>query len=129
MIRTSPAVAAVVLLAACGGGSSSGSDLKVTGTVTASGAPEAQTVTLDMTDDLTFDPNVVNAKAGALTITLKNAGQIPHNLVFDEASVGATGTIDGGKTQTLSVRFDKAGTYTFTCTFHSGMDGKAEVSG
>jgi plastocyanin len=126
-----PAVALVMLLlvAACGGGSSSGSDLKVTGTVTASGVPSAQTVSLDMEDDLTFVPNVIDAKAGALTISVENAGRIPHNLKFEDRSIGGTGTINGGATGTLSVRFTKAGTYTFVCTFHSGMDGKVVVSG
>jgi plastocyanin len=117
----------VLLVAACGGGSSGGSDLKVTGTVSASGAPSAQTVSLDMKDDLTFVPNVVDAKVGSLTISIENAGQIPHNLVFSDRSVGATGTIKGHSTGTLSVSLKKAGTYTFVCTFHSGMDGKVVV--
>ena len=129
MTRTRSAVVVLVLLtAACGGGSKS-SGLKVTGTVTASGSPTAQTVSLDMKDDLTFVPNVVEAKVGSLTISLDNAGQIPHNLVFDDTGLGRTGTLKGHGTGTLSVRFDKAGTFTFSCTFHSGMDGKVVVSG
>lgn len=129
MTRKPAALAVLVLLAACSGGSAKGSDLKVTGTVTAKGAPEAQTVSLDMTDNLTFVPNVVDAKVGALTFTLENAGRVPHNLEFDDTAIGKTGTINGHATETLSVRFRKAGTYTFTCTFHSGMDGKVVVSG
>jgi plastocyanin len=127
--RTSVALVALLLVAGCGGGSSKGSDLKVTGTVTASGAPSAQTVSLDMRDNLTFAPNVVDAKVGNLTVSIENAGQIPHNLVFNDRSIGSTGTIKGHATATLSVALKKAGTYTFVCTFHSGMDGKVVVTG
>jgi plastocyanin len=127
--RTPLALAAVLLVTACGGGSSNGSDLKVTGTVTASGAPDAQTVSLDMTDRLAFVPNVVNARVGRLTMTVENSGQLPHNLIFDDGSIGKTGTVNGHATATLSARFTKAGTYTFACTFHSGMKGKVVVSG
>jgi plastocyanin len=123
------AVSALLLATACSGGSSSGSDVTVTGTVTADGAPDAQRVSLDMTDNLTFVPNVVDARSGTLSLSLTNAGGVPHNLVFDDSSLGKTGTVKGHGTATLSVRFDKAGTYQFVCTFHSGMDGKVVVTG
>jgi plastocyanin len=122
--------AALLLLAGCGGSGTSGtSDLKVTGTVTASGAAAAQTVRLDMTDSLTFTPNVVQAKVGSLALTVENAGTIPHNLVFDDGALGHTGTVKGHATATLTVPLAKAGTFRFTCTFHSGMDGKIVVGG
>jgi plastocyanin len=119
---------AVLLVAACGGGSS-GSAFTVTGTVTASGAPDAQRASREMRDDLSFVPNVVDAKSGTLTLAVTNAGGVPHNLVFDDGSLGKTGTVKGHGTATLSVHFGKAGTYTFVCTFHSGMDGKVVVTG
>ena len=129
--RTAAAVAALLLVAGCGGGGGGGSkgDLKVTGTVTATGDPSAQTATLDMTDDLTFVPNVVNAKVGNLNLAVQNAGRVPHNLVFDDGSLGKTDTVRGHATATLSVKLAKAGTYRFTCTFHSGMDGQVVVTG
>ena len=37
-------------------------------------------------------------------------------------------TVDGGESEPLKVVFTKAGTYTFQCTFHSGMTGKVVVS-
>jgi plastocyanin len=126
--RTAAAAAALLLLAGCSGGDKA-EGLDVTGTVTASGAPGSQTASLDMTDDLTFDPNVVKAKVGNLNLSIKNVGKVPHNLVFDDESLGKTGTVKGGATATLSVRLSKAGSYTFTCTFHPGMDGKVEVTG
>jgi plastocyanin len=127
--RTAAALAALTLAAACGGGDGSKGDLKVTGTVTASGDPSAQTASLDMTDDLTFEPNVVNAKVGNLNLAVANAGQVPHNLVFDDPSLGKTDTVRGKATATLSVKLSKAGTYRFVCTFHSGMDGQVVVTG
>ena len=130
MTRTLTAAVALVLLAGCGGSSGgSGDGLKVTGTVTAAGAPSAQTASLQMTDRLTFTPNVVQAKVGALALSVENAGAIPHNLVFSDSSLGKTDTVKGHATATLSVALRKPGTFRFTCTFHSGMDGQLVVSG
>jgi plastocyanin len=116
---------AAVLLAGCGGGSTS---VKDNGAVTTTGAADAQTATVGMTDQLKFVPNTVNAKVGTVTLDVKNEGQVPHNLHFDESSLGKTGTVDGKTTAKLKVVFDKAGTFTFVCTFHSGMTGKVVVS-
>lgn len=63
-----------------------------------------------------------------MTFAVKNLGNVPHNLTFDDASLGKTGTVDGGASEQLKVVFPKAGTYPFVCTFHSGMDGKVVVS-
>ena len=127
--RSAAAVAALLLVAGCGGGGGTKKDLKVTGTVTASGDPTAQSASLAMTDDLTFEPNVVKAKVGNLNLAVENAGRVPHNLVFDDSSLGKTDTVKGHATATLSLRLGKAGTYRFTCTFHSGMDGEVVVTG
>lgn len=129
--RFALALVPLLAVAACGGGGGGGGgkDLKVTGTVDASGSGDAQSATVDMTDELTFQPNEVKAKVGTLALTAKNVGQIPHNLVFNDAALGKTDTIDGKASATLKVRLDKAGTYRFTCTFHSGMDGQVVVTG
>lgn len=130
MTRTLTAAVALLLLAGCSSSGKAGtSSLKVTGTVTAAGAPGAQTVRLDMTDALQFSPNVVKAKVGSLALTVENAGSIPHNLVFDDASLGKTDTVKGHATATLTVPLAKAGTFRFVCTFHSGMSGQIVVSG
>lgn len=118
------ALAATALLAGCGSGSSS----KGTGSVTTTGAADAQTATVGMTDQLKFSPSTVLAKVGTVTLDVKNEGQVPHNLVFDDGALGKTGTVDGKSDATLKVSFTKAGTYTFVCTFHPGMGGKVVVS-
>jgi plastocyanin len=128
--RTAACTASLLLLAGCGGGGSDGTDeLEVTGTVMAKGVADAQTASLDMTDDLTFQPNQVTAQVGTLALTAKNVGRVPHNLVFQDAAMGTTPTVKGSGTATLTVPLKKAGTYRFTCTFHPGMDGQVVVSG
>jgi plastocyanin len=127
MTRRPLALAAVLLLAACGSGSG-GSDVEENGSVAATGSGASQSAALDMNDDLAFVPNVVTAEVGTLALTAANVGKVPHNLVFDDGSLPSTETVAGGKSQTLTVVFSKAGTYRFTCTFHPGMDGKVVVA-
>ena len=119
------AALSVVLLAGCSSGSGT---TKATGTVTSSGPATAQTAQVGMTDRLVFSPSTVNAKVGMLTLSAKNEGSTPHNLTFDDKSFGKTGTIAGKETKSVTLKLDKAGTYTFTCTFHEGMNGRVVVS-
>ena len=119
------AAAGALVLTGC---STDGDTAKSTGTATASGPPSAQTVTVGMNDKLRFVPNQLRAVVGSLTIAVRNEGRIPHNLVFDTAGVGSTERIDGGRDATLTVRFPKAGTYRFECTFHPGMNGQVVVT-
>lgn len=121
------AVLPVLLLTACGGSDdTAGSGAGPAGT--AAGDAGAQTVEVDSNDQLKFAPETINAKVGKLTLTNKNVGKIPHNLVFDDAALGKTGTVSGGESDELVLDLTKAGDYTFVCTFHSGMTGKVVVS-
>jgi plastocyanin len=113
----------IALTGACSSGS-----FHQTGHVTATGPANAQTATIDTKDNLSFDPNLVDAKVGTLTLTIRNLGQVPHNLVFSLPGLGQTSTVQGRSTATLTVTFTKAGTYAFVCTFHSNMTGKVDVS-
>lgn len=130
LTRLALAAACAVALTGCGGGddASDGGALEVTGTVTASGSGDQQAASLDMTDELSFEPNQVKAAVGRLALTVENAGRIPHNLVFADEALGKTDTVKGKATATLTVALSKAGTYRFTCTFHPGMDGEVTVS-
>lgn len=125
MKRTLTLALAAAVLSACSSGSSAPKD---SGPVTAAGAADAQTATVGMTDKLVFSPTTVAAKVGTLTLSAKNEGNTPHNLTFDDAALGKTGTISGKQTKDVRVSFDKAGTFTFTCTFHEGMSGKVVVT-
>ena len=100
-------------LAACGGGS--GDD--------AAPAAAAKTGgTAVSVQDNTFNPGTIKVKAGD-TITWTNDGAIAHTVTgkgFD------SGSLAPGKTFTFTA--GKAGTISYLCTFHAGMQGTIEVS-
>jgi len=101
-VRKTPALLLVtVLLAGCGGGGSSAG----TGAATTTGAPDAQTVTVDMRDDLKFHPSTISARPGSVAFDVANTGQVPHNLMFDDKALGGTKTVDGKTSVTLKVSF------------------------
>jgi plastocyanin len=108
--------------------SSCSSGSKGTGTTSTTGAPDAQTVTVDMRNDLKYHPSTIEARVGTVTFDIVNAESVPHDLAFKDSALGKTRMIDGKTDVTLKVTFSKPGTYDFVCTVHSGMDGKVVVS-
>ena len=73
-----------------------------------------------------FSPTDLKLKAGdSVHVTDVDPGA-PHNFTVD--GVGHSDTMSNGDTFTL--RFDKAGSYRFVCTFHErqGMEGTITVS-
>ncbi len=87
---------------------------------------------IDVTaDEYSFTPSSINLKAGdEVKITFKNAGRLPHNLVIDELKASSR-TIGGGQEDTITVKADKTGTYTFYCSVGNhrqlGMEGTVFV--
>ncbi len=128
MIRLPVLVLIPVLLSGCGGSGTTDKGDEAGGSGTTTGAADAQAVTVGMTDTLKFNPSTVDAKVGSVAFNVTNLGNIPHNLEFDDKALGKTGTIDGKASEPLKVTFAKAGTFTFVCTFHSGMTGKVVVA-
>ena len=126
MNRSAPLLIAAVLLVGCGGGAAP--DRSADTSVQAAGDADRQTATVVSTDELRFDPGIVQARVGTLELTHRNAGQIPHNLVFDDKALGAIDTVTGGQEKSITLTFTEPGTYDFVCTFHSGQDGKVVVS-
>jgi len=132
-VRSSVAAAAVlsVLLttAACGGSSSSGARSTSRSTADAS----------VNTALLAFDPKEVRIKAGQ-TVSWVGGDNITHVLVEGTYDVGADGlrtkeTDDKAfslrltkKGQQVTHTYDKAGTFTYFCTIHKGMNGTVTVS-
>ena len=94
-----PAVAALVLLAAgCGGEAAS--------------AP-VKTNKVEMVKSYRFDPGTVEVAAGD-TVTWTNDDNFTHTVKVegqDDHKVG--------KGESVSIRFDKAGSYDYVCTLHS----------
>lgn len=126
------AVALAVLLttAACGGSSGAGSS---SAPATTKGAASVNTALLK------FDPQEVRIKVGQ-TVTWIGGDNITHVLVQGTYDVGAdslrTKENDDKtfslkltkKGQQVSHTYDQAGTFTYFCTIHKGMNGTVVVS-
>jgi len=70
--------------------------------------------TLNYTNEYTYKPLRAKVKAGT-AVTWTNAGKLPHSATALDGS-WTTGEIAPG--QSATVRFDKPGTYTYSCTDH-----------
>jgi plastocyanin len=99
---------------AAGGGGDVGS--KVTGQTAAATSKE--------TDDLKFQPSSTSVKSGDV-VEWDNVGSVAHNVTFDQFSAISSEVMNGG--DKYQVKFTKAGTYQYHCTFHPGMDGTVTV--
>ena len=75
-------------------------------------------------DQLQFSPTSSTAKVGQV-VQWSNTGSVLHNITFDQGCLTDTAFQPGG---TWSVKFSQAGTYSYKCTIHPGMDGKLTVS-
>ena len=125
MRRLAAPFAVLLCLAGCGGDD----DEQPTRSVTIN--PNS---TLRVTgDEYSFDPErVVVRGAGPLTIRLRNAGELAHNLRLarDGEDVGGTPTFSDGETQSGRVNVEH-GRYQMICTVgdHAelGMTGELEV--
>jgi plastocyanin len=109
-MKVARAVLVVLLLvlsfAACGGGDDD----------SAAGSPDAVTV-----KDNLFSPKSSAVKVGD-TVTWTFKGQSAHNVTFDDFNSKLM------KSGTFTHTFDKAGSFEYHCTIHTGMTGKVVVS-
>jgi uncharacterized cupredoxin-like copper-binding protein len=71
------------------------------------------------------------------TVTLRNTGKFPHDMLFDGKGVHDVGihnakAVRPGKSATFTVTFPKAGTFEFYCAIKGhrarGMEGKVKVT-
>jgi plastocyanin len=98
------------------------SSTDVTVTVTAGGQPPA-TAGVDATASNQFTPGCVRLAAGGIvTWTFATT----HNVNFN-TSAPPGGNIPDQSSGTASRTFPNAGTYTYTCTLHQGMNGRVIV--
>ena len=120
------------LVAGCGGSSSSSSNSNsnstpaaAPATSTPAAAPAAGgTVAVSM-KNIQFAPKSVTAKVGQ-TIKWTNNDSVDHNVT---AKSGATfKSSNFGQGGTYSFKPTKAGTITYVCTIHPGMDGTIIVT-
>lgn len=73
--------------------------------------------------DFTFQPVSLAVKAGT-TVTWANTDDEPHTVVSD-TGLFRSGAIDTN--ESFSFKFDKPGTYHFTCSIHPRMVGTIVV--
>jgi len=80
------------------------------------------------TDDLKFQPSSATVKVGDV-VQWTNDGTAIHSVTFDNQQVPSLDSQNGG--EKFEVKFLKAGTYHYICTFHvaAGMQGTITVTG
>ena len=83
--------------------------------------PAASTIVIAR--DFMFAPAALTVAAGS-TVTWTNKDDEPHTVV-SEAGLFRSGALDTG--DSFSFRFDKAGTYRYTCSIHPRMLGTIVV--
>ncbi len=76
--------------------------------------------------NIQFDPAEATVKAGQ-AVTWTNNEDIPHNVVAQEGADFESDTF--GKGGTFSYTPEAAGTISYVCTIHPGMDGTLTVEG
>lgn len=101
-------------LAACG--SYGSSDTPAT-------AAKAAGTTVSVQDN-SFTPADLKVAPGD-TVTFTNEGAIAHTVTATSGADFDSGSLAPGKTFTFTA--EKAGTVTYVCTFHPGMQGTIEV--
>jgi len=127
------ALAPLLALAACGGGS--GSTAATKAAAPAASKPGA-TVNIPL---LSFDPVTTTIKAGQ-TVTWVNGNDINHVLVegtykvdssmlrTDETDDKTFNLVVAKKGDTVGHTYAKAGTFTYYCTIHKGMNATVVVT-
>jgi plastocyanin len=122
-----PAVLAVLAVTVAGCGSGSAPD-EPTDTPGESSAPAAAAEPGDgvavAMEGLRFGPKDVTVKVGQ-GVTWTNREEIAHNVVAEKGADFASGTLTEGETFTFNAK--KAGTVSYICTFHPGMEGRIIV--
>lgn len=121
---TGLAVPVVALsLAGCGGGTGSGS---AQASPASSGGRQQLQVTANPSGALDFSPGALTAKAGKVTLVMKNPSSTgeQHGVAIEGSGVDQDGPVVGpGGTSTVTATL-KPGTYEFYCPFdHHAQDG------
>jgi nitrite reductase (NO-forming) len=87
-------------------------------------------------EEMRFVPNRIDAQVGVpLAVRLTNNGRERHDLNFASLHMpgleGVEAILEPGETRTITLRFDEAGTHTFSCSLPghaaAGMTGAVFV--
>jgi plastocyanin len=155
-VRAAALATGGIALAGCSGGGASSTDesgggggAETTATATSGGSGAVQTNTVDMTDELTFEPKQIRISVGT-EVTWTTTGNVGHTVTAYEDRIpeGATYFASGGfdsqqaaedgysngdgnvpAGESYSHTFETAGTYEYYCIPHemNGMVGTIEV--
>lgn len=116
-------------IAACGNGAPASSSSgggggggNCPGTASAGGG--TGDVKVSANDQLQFTPTSQTAKVGQV-VQWSNVGSVLHNITFDQGCLTDSSFQPGG---TWSIKFSQAGSYSYKCTIHPGMDGKLSIT-
>jgi len=126
--------AIAVPVVGCGGSSDDNSTSNAATPATTGGGAAGAGGTVDLTaTDFKFDPSEPTVKAGDVTFSLKNDGQVQHSLEIEDVNgedVEIEGDVSPGSSGTLTADL-KPGTYEFYCPVDShkemGMTGEITV--
>jgi len=88
-----------------------------------SAAPEEPGTVLVVDNE--FNPNDIQVSAGD-TVTWRFEGAAVHNVTFDDDAYESSENMKEG---TFETTFEEAGSFTYNCTLHPGMDGTVTVTG
>jgi plastocyanin len=113
---------AVVLcsIAGCGGSASKATS---NGGPTAGGLGSKLSLRADPSGQLRFNKKTLEAKAGDVTIVMKNPAPLSHNVSIEGSGVNEMGeTVGQGGTSTVSANL-KPGRYTFYCSVPGHREG------
>ena len=105
--------AAAIGVGACGGSDESAAP-------SAAKAPASSTDAVAVADN-SFTPASVKAAVGE-TVTFENEGAIAHTVTGDGFDSGSLAPGD-----TFTFKASEAGSFSYVCTFHPGMQGTIEV--
>lgn len=120
-------------LVACGGGGGSPANNDPTSPGPNNPAPISANVSVRTDGDpygygtvtYSFSPSsVVIARGG--TVTWTNGSNVTHNIIFS-GGVGAPSNIGDHASGSTSRQFNAMGTFPYSCTNHSGMNGSVTV--
>jgi plastocyanin len=110
---------ALVVAAACGGGS----DSPTTPIIPSTPAVPIATNSVSLQNNVYSPANIVVAPSSV--VTFSNTDGISHNVIFANQNITSiTDWVTGDRTATMPTA---AGTYSYTCTLHAGMNGTVKV--
>ena len=96
-------------------------------TPTITPTPLPADATVDVLDNF-FDPAAITvtlgAASGTAVVRWQNLGQDDHNVVSDDGVFDSDNVAPG---EQFTFAFTTTGTYSYTCTYHAGMNGRVTV--